>query len=72
VLERLLKEVKRRRRRVVGVFPDEREHASYGDRLEKQRRVGTKALPHHGRPRSGRETQPTTFETLTGKTVPGE
>jgi hypothetical protein len=27
--------------------------------------VGAKALPHHGRPRSGRETQPTTFETLT-------
>src|SRR5829696_2163211 len=44
---------------------DEREHASYGDRLEKQRRVDAKALPHHGRPRSGRETQPTTFETLT-------
>src|SRR5215207_5167545 len=39
---------------------DEREHASYGDRLEKQPRVGAKALPHHGRPRSSRETQPTT------------
>jgi Transposase, Mutator family len=64
VLERLFKEDEG-----GGGLPrrDEREHASYGDRLEKQRRVGAKALPHHGRPRSGRETQPTTFETLTNK-----
>jgi hypothetical protein len=29
--------------------------------------VGAAALPHHGRSRSSRETQPTTFETLTGR-----
>ena len=46
---------------------DEREHASDGDSFEEQRGVGAQALPHDGRSRSSRETQPTTFETLTGQ-----
>ncbi len=64
MLERLFKEVKRRTR-VVGVFPDEREHLGHGDSFEEQRGVGAQALPSGGRSRSSRETEPTTFETLT-------
>jgi Transposase, Mutator family len=44
---------------------DEREHLGHGDSPEEQRGVDAQALPHHGRYRSSRETQPTTFETLT-------
>jgi hypothetical protein len=43
----------------------EREHAGDRDSVEEQRRVGAKALPHDGRPRSSSKTEPTTFETLT-------
>src|SRR5215212_10850499 len=44
---------------------DEREHVGHGDSLEEQRGVGAQTLPRDGRSRSSRETQPTTFETLT-------
>jgi hypothetical protein len=66
MLERFFEEVKRRMR-VVGVLPQrvERSDFSDGDSIEEQRGVGAHALPHDGRPRSSRETEPTTFETLT-------
>ena len=66
VLERLFREVKRRTR-AVGVFPerDERADSGDGDHAEEQRRVGAEALPHDGRSRNRRKTEPTAFETLT-------
>jgi hypothetical protein len=52
---------------VVGVFPTETSASNlgHGDSLEEKRGVDAKAQSRHGRPRCTRETNPTTFETLT-------
>jgi len=61
MLEGLFEEVKRRTK-VVEVFPNEMSASTLATEI---RLRSAEALPHDGRPGGSRETEPTTFETLT-------